>query len=111
MTQQDKNWSEYWQNEGAEGEVFVNKQGGKHPFLAQYWQQLFREQTLDARIIDIAAGAGSIFSHLPTTHQFDLHAADISGPALAILKQRIPATTVHVCPATNWLVSDSCQST
>ena len=107
MTQQDKNWSEYWQNEGAEGEVFVNKQGGKHPFLAQYWQQLFREQTLDARVIDIAAGAGSIFSHLPTTHQFDLHAADISGPALAILKQRIPATTVHVCPATELPLPDS----
>ena len=106
MTHQDKNWSEYWQNEGAEGEVFVNKQGGKHPFLARYWQQLFREQKPDARVIDIAAGAGSIFSHLPNTHQFELHAADISEPALKLLKQRIPITTVHVCPATKLPLPD-----
>ncbi len=107
MTQQNKNWSEYWRNEGIEGEVFVNKQGGKHPFLAEYWQKLFLIQKPDASVIDIAAGAGSIFSHLPTDHQFKLHAADISAPALELLKQRIPATTVHVCPATELPLADN----
>jgi ubiquinone/menaquinone biosynthesis C-methylase UbiE len=106
MKQQDKNWSDYWQNEGVEGEVFVNKQGGRHPFLAQYWQQQFSTQKPGAKIIDIAAGAGSIYSHLSADHSFELHAADISRDALDLLRQRIPRTITHVCPATSIPLSD-----
>ncbi len=85
----------------------MNKQGGKHPFLARYWQQLFSEQKADASVIDIASGAGSIFSQLPPGHTFDLHAADISRPALELLKQRIPAATTYVCPATELPLPDN----
>jgi ubiquinone/menaquinone biosynthesis C-methylase UbiE len=106
MKQQDENWSDYWQHEGVDGEVFVNKQGGKHPFLAQYWQQQFSTQKPGAKIIDIAAGAGSIYSHLSADHSFELHAADISRDALDLLRQRIPRTITHVCPATSIPLSD-----
>jgi len=107
MNQQDENWSKYWENEGTDGEVFVNNEGGRHPFLAKYWQQQFAALHPTAKVLDIAAGAGSIFSDLPDDHGFELHAADISSQALELLRQRIPTTTTHVCPATNVPLADA----
>ncbi len=92
-------WTEYWKNEGASGEVFVNAEGQKHPHLSGYWQTQFSGLATNARIIDLAAGAGSIFTHLPTHHDYELFASDLSIAALKILKQRLPQARVIAASA------------
>ena len=96
MTQADK-WSDYWVNEGASGEVFVNKDGGKHPYLSSYWQTQFSGLPPAASIIDLASAAGSISSHLPEDHAFLLFGADLSFDALQLMRERLPASQVIAC--------------
>ncbi|MBL4682785.1 MAG: class I SAM-dependent methyltransferase [Pseudomonadales bacterium] len=99
MPNNDENWSEYWGKEGSAGEVFVNKEGGANPYLGEFWKGVFHGLTEGAKVIDLAAGAGSIFSHIPQGHTYQFHAADISATALDILKKRLPQTKTHTCPA------------
>lgn len=96
MTQADK-WSDYWVNEGSSGEVFVSGDGDKHPYLASYWQTQFSGLAPTSSIIDLASGAGSIFSHLPEDHSYQLCGADLSMDALQLLRRRLPATRVVTC--------------
>ena len=95
----DKGWSDYWQREGAGGEVFVNAKGEGNPALRAFWQSIFEDLPARAKVIDLASGAGSIYSHLDADHGLDLHAADIAEEALATLRERIPGVTTHVCGA------------
>ena len=88
MTGSEQGWSDYWQREGAKGEVFVNAEGESHPALAEYWQRQLASVAGPARIIDLASGAGSIYAHLPEEHEFELFAADISPVALETLSGR-----------------------
>jgi len=88
MSKQEK-WSEYWQNESASGEVFVDAQGNKHPQLAQFWSKEFGAFKHDAKIIDLACGAGSIF-HAIDHHKYTrLTASDLSDVALQKLFKEI----------------------
>jgi ubiquinone/menaquinone biosynthesis C-methylase UbiE len=96
------NWTDYWQKEGAGGEVYVNKDGGKSPVLSSFWRKQFSNLgniKKKSKIIDIASGAGSIFANLPEHHSFELFAADVSQHALEQLKQRIDKVTTVTCSA------------
>lgn len=93
------NWSEYWQNEGASGEVFVNQSGEKHQALSMFWRSKFENQSGETKLIDLASGAGSVFSELHLPETCDLWAADISPEALKQLKKRMPAVNTQVCSA------------
>lgn len=99
MSNASEGWSEYWVQEGAGGEVFVNAKGEKHPALAAFWSSVFEPLTEGAAVIDIASGAGSIFGQLPADHGLELYAADISAEALQLLAERIPGVKVVECPA------------
>jgi ubiquinone/menaquinone biosynthesis C-methylase UbiE len=99
MHRQDDGWSEYWQQDSADGEVFVNAKGDAHPALATYWARAFAAGAPGARVLDIASGAGSIYAHLPADHGFELHAADIAPEALATLSRRIAGVTTTVASA------------
>lgn len=99
---QSKNWTNYWQKEGAGGEVYVDKNGGKSPFLSHFWQKrfsLFNKDNETKKVIDIASGAGSIFVELPKEHSFELFAADVSSHALEQLNARIDNVRTTVCSA------------
>ncbi len=98
-TESGGGWSDYWTNDGAGGEVFVNPKGEKHPALTRHWQQIFADLEEKAQVIDLASGGGSIYAHLPESHGFDLHAVDISREALEMLVGRIPGVTTAVCSA------------
>ena len=93
------NWSEYWQNEGAGGEVFVNQSGDKHKALSAFWRAQFKDLGSENALIDLACGAGSVFSELNFPDSTELHAADISEVALKHLKQRMPNVKTHICSA------------
>lgn len=99
MSSNDQGWADYWQQDGDSGEVFVNSKGERHPALADYWKNLFKYWPKDARVIDLASGAGSVFAHLPENHSFNLHAADIAEEALQALSSRVPGVTTTVCSA------------
>lgn len=95
----DQQWDKYWQSESASGEVFANSEGKKHQVISQFWQTQLGQLPKQSNIIDIACGAGSIFSDLDQPEQYCLFAADYSKDALAKLKKRLPNVEVHCCPA------------
>ncbi|NNF16828.1 MAG: class I SAM-dependent methyltransferase [Gammaproteobacteria bacterium] len=102
----DKGWSEYWSNDGAAGEVFVNAQGQAHPEIASWWREAFANLPPRCRIIDLACGAGSVFAHIPGASGHHLHGADISKDALDILRQRMPGVDTTVCSADKLVFAD-----
>jgi len=93
---QSENWSDYWEYESSKGEVFVDKSGNKHPELAEFWKQLFKNFQSTDRIIDLASGAGSIFNSVNYQQFSKLHAVDISGVALKRLQDDIPQVQVQI---------------
>lgn len=99
MSNSEKGWSDYWDKDSADGEVFVNAQGERHPALARFWQQQFECLPHGSRVIDLASGAGSVFTHLPEGHDHQLFAADISHVALKALGERFPSVTTIECSA------------
>ena len=99
MSNSEKGWTDYWEKDSADGEVFVNAQGERHPALAEFWRQQFECLPDGSRIIDLASGAGSVFAHLPAGHDHQLFAADISQVALEALEERFPGVTAIVCSA------------
>ncbi len=99
MATGDTGWSEYWGKDGADGEVFVNAQGNRHPALADYWQAVFADVPAGSRIVDVASGAGSIYAHMPADHGFKLHAVYIASEALQVLVSRIPDVRTTVAAA------------
>jgi ubiquinone/menaquinone biosynthesis C-methylase UbiE len=107
MNSSPEGWSDYWEKDGAGGEVFVNARGEAHPALADFWQAAFENVAAGSRIIDIASGAGSVFAHLPDGHGCRLTAADISATALESLSQRIPGVTTLVCSADDIPLDDA----
>lgn len=97
--EQSQQWSEYWQNEGAGAEVFVDKDGKKSPHLERFWKNKLAEFNPGAKIIDIASGAGSVFASLDKDHTFETYAQDISEVALDLQCQRIKGVTSVLCSA------------
>lgn len=94
-----REWSEYWRASGAEGEVFVDAQGRKQTALADHWARFFEDLTEGARIIDVAAGAGSVFASMRQPERFALTATDAAPEALARLAARLPEVATRVCDA------------
>jgi len=99
MSGSERGWSDYWQKDGAKGEVFVSAEGERHPALGEFWRQHLRELEVGTRVIDLASGAGSVYAHLPQDHDFDLFAADISAVALEALTRRFPGVATLACSA------------
>ncbi|MEM7081746.1 MAG: class I SAM-dependent methyltransferase [Pseudomonadota bacterium] len=97
-TNSENQWDNYWNNDGAEGEVFVSASGAAHPELADWWRQQFAPLST-GDMVDLACGAGSVFAHLPDHHDHRLFGADISSEALNLMRKRIPGVTTTVCSA------------
>ncbi len=102
----DTGWSEYWDQEGSGGEVFVSGRGERHPALAAHWQRVFGGLGPGTRVLDIASGAGSIFATLPEGHDLALTAIDIAGEALAALSERIAGVETVLASAGDLPFSD-----
>ncbi|MEM8981689.1 MAG: class I SAM-dependent methyltransferase [Pseudomonadota bacterium] len=94
------NWSQYWSEESPQGEVFVDASGEKHPALDEFWQTELRSRSANDRLLDIAAGAGSIIAALDLDRFASVHACDLSEPAMQRLAARFPTVKTAVCDAT-----------
>jgi SAM-dependent methyltransferase len=99
MNSQANNWSAYWRQDGAGGEVFVGPEGKVNAEIAAFWRSLFAGVDTGARIIDIACGAGSIFGHVGEPDNYELVAADLSVDALQLLRTRTPGAAAVVASA------------
>lgn len=101
-------WSDYWQSEDKEGEVFVTRDGEQPAYLAQFWQKAFAALPSKARVLDIASGAGSVFSNIESERLADLQltATDISAEALSKLKKRIKGVNTVECDSTELPIED-----
>lgn len=99
MTTGNSGWSQYWQQDGADGEVFVSASGERHPALAEHWRGVLDDIAAGARLLDIASGAGSIYASLPEKHGLHLYAADIAAEALEVLSSRIANVSTVVSAA------------
>ncbi|RZQ54766.1 hypothetical protein C1E23_01780 [Pseudoalteromonas phenolica] len=90
-------WDKYWENNTG-GEVFVSSEGQKNTELEELWRKFFhRKQNLikkKTKVLDIASGAGSIFSSIDNSENFNLYALDGSGEALEKLKTQMPYVNV-----------------
>lgn len=106
MQRQGGGWSEYWRQDSADGEVFVNAKGDAHPALAAFWASVFAAEAPGTRVLDVASGAGSIYAHLPADHGFELHATDIAPEALATLSERVAHVTTTVASAADMPFDD-----
>ncbi|MEO0580306.1 MAG: class I SAM-dependent methyltransferase [Pseudomonadota bacterium] len=114
MTDNAESWSRYWRSESKQGEVFVDPSGEKHPALTEFWERALASVQAGERIVDIAAGAGSILACLAGVERVEKLACDLSGDALARLRERLPDVATSVCDATalpyddqsmDWVVS------
>ncbi len=99
MTTKNDYWSDYWQGDGKEGEVFVNSKGERPAYIDSYWSSQLALTPKGGSVLDIASGAGSIYESLTKERraELSLFASDLSGPALDILKNRFPQTKTTVC--------------
>jgi ubiquinone/menaquinone biosynthesis C-methylase UbiE len=107
MIDSEKGWTDYWRKDSADGEVFVNAEGERHPALAEFWQAHFSGLPEGSRVLDLASGAGSIYTHLPEGHTFQLSATDISDVALEALQDRFPGVSTVVCSADDIPLDDA----
>ena len=96
---QEEYWSDYWRTDGQGGEVFVNSKGEKPGYIRDFWRAQLEGMPINGKIVDLACGAGSIFEdiELSIRSQVTLIAADISKPALDIVKDRVPEAQVVCC--------------
>lgn len=99
-------WTDYWSNEGAGGEVFVNREGEKHPALRQFWREALLDLPQGTRILDLACGAGSIYADIADASGYQLVAADLSEQAILRLKERMPSVETMVCSAADVPIDD-----
>ena len=94
-----ENWSQYWQDEGRSGEVFVDAKGRKHPALTQFWTETLASLPDKASVVDIACGAGSVFAEVAGADRLQLFANDISADAVELLQRRMPEVSTEVADA------------
>jgi len=92
-------WSEYWQDEGASGEVFVDAEGRRSPVLDEYWARVFESMGSVDSIVDLACGGGSVFSHIGKAGSPFMVGADVSIEALKLFGERYPTASTVVASA------------
>ncbi len=99
MTTKSDYWSDYWQSDGKEGEVFVNSKGERPAYIADYWSTQLELAPDSGSVLDIASGAGSIYESLTQERRakLSLFASDLSKKALDILLSRFPEAKAVVC--------------
>jgi len=92
-------WSDYWKNDGQNGEVYVNSKGDKPAYVIDYWRHHLADIERGSKLIDLACGAGSIYENLSqeTLNQLNLHATDVAPEALALISKRLPNVHARLC--------------
>jgi len=98
MASGEQDWGNYWQGRASD-EALVGVGVENNEKLAAFWRGQFEELPKDTKILDMACGAGSVLKHAHELGFTDLTGADISGDAIATLKNTLPEVRGVVAPA------------
>ncbi|PRO73749.1 hypothetical protein C6Y40_10110 [Alteromonas alba] len=88
-----KKWNEFWATESDFHEVFVCGGDDNNNALKKLWHSVFAQFSSQARIIDMASGAGSIYRSIEAKSFSNLVAVDGSTAALSALSKGLPDVT------------------
>jgi ubiquinone/menaquinone biosynthesis C-methylase UbiE len=89
-------WDTYWHGTGDVGAYSAG--GVTHPAILAFWDDFFESVKQDyeaPKIIDVASGNGAVVERAHATfgdHQHDFTCLDISGAAIANIRNRFPQT-------------------
>lgn len=102
-------WSNYWQGRTGEqsGAALVGAGIENDADLTAFWQGVFSEASSEARVLDLACGAGSALKHAASAGIANLSGADISPGALSSLKAAVPSAAVFECSASDTGLPDA----
>ncbi len=94
-------WSNYWQGRASAetGAALAGVGVEDLPSLNDFWINLFKNAPPEARVLDLACGAGSALKHAADAGIRSLTGADISEGALTALKARLHQVTGVTCSA------------
>ena len=93
-------WSNYWQGRTAteSGDAMVGVGIERSAELAKFWEAQLEGSTADAKILDLACGAGSVLRHAYRLGFNNLTGIDISEDAINAMKAAIPGAIGFVSP-------------
>jgi len=100
MTSEAKNWSAYWKTRDIDSSL----EGAgveHHALIHQYWDRHLSHARKDARLIDLACGAGTVVKRAIHAGLTNLSAMDYAPEALAILKTHLPDVDIHQASLTD----------
>lgn len=94
-------WSNYWRGRTGEqsGAALVGAGVENDADLDRFWQSIFQGAPSEARVLDLACGAGSALRHAAAAGVTKLAGADISADALASLVKAVPGAVTTECSA------------
>ncbi|NBC12448.1 MAG: methyltransferase domain-containing protein [Gammaproteobacteria bacterium] len=97
----EMNWSRYWtgRTAAATGEALAGARIEHDRALARFWQSVFAEAPGEARIIDLACGAGSALKAAQAAGLASLTGVDVSADAISALEAAIPGSRGVVASA------------
>ncbi len=101
-------WSNYWQGRtaGESGEALAGARIERDPALSGFWAGVFAEASPDARIIDLACGAGSALRAAKAAGLSNLTGVDVSEGAILALNTALPGVRGLVASAANTRLED-----
>lgn len=94
-------WSNYWRGRTGEqtGAALVGAGIEHDRELVAFWKDVFEGSSPDARVLDLACGAGSALKQAAAAEIEKLAGADISADALTALSAAIPNAVTTECSA------------
>ncbi|NNC36538.1 MAG: class I SAM-dependent methyltransferase [Hyphomonadaceae bacterium] len=102
-------WSNYWQGRTASdtGDALVGGVGIEHSSeLTDFWSSVLGNVSVEAAILDLACGAGSVLRHAHRLGLKNLSGIDISEDAIIAMQQAIPGAKGLVGPVDQMPVAD-----
>lgn len=87
-----QNWSNYWQGRAGSGAgaALVGVGVENDAQIAAFWDDVLSALPSDARVLDLACGAGSVLRRADARGMTDLTGVDVSSAAITTLKAAFP---------------------
>lgn len=96
-----QDWSNYWQGRSAakSGDALAGVGIETDSDIADFWDKALKSVTPNAKVLDLACGAGSALRRAHAVGLSDLHGVDISKSALGVLKEALPEAKTYCAHA------------
>lgn len=98
MTDNQKNWDNYWQGRTAAdaGAALVGVEN--NPEISGFWDERLSSYSKESAALDLACGAGTVAGSLLRLSFTNVSGVDISSSAIAVLKESLPDVKGVIAP-------------